>query len=153
MENALVVLDTDETGRALLAEAGQLAAGADARLLVLSVLSPEDYTEKREALEAAAREEHTSYDTGAVLDRARQDAEEVAKDVFPDLDLEWEGVGARVTESETEAERILGVATDRDVDHLFITGHRRSPTGKAVFGDRAQSLILNFDGPVTTLLD
>jgi nucleotide-binding universal stress UspA family protein len=153
MDHALVVLDTDATGRALLEEAGRLAAGAGARLSVLSLLSPEEYTEKREALEAAAREEHTSYDTGAVLDRARQDAEEIAEDVFGDLDLEWEGIGARVTEGETEAERILGVASERDYDHLFITGHRRSPTGKAVFGDRAQSLILNFDGPVTTLLD
>jgi len=35
---------------------------------------------------------------------------------------------------------------------VFLTGKKRSPTGKAVFGDRSQAIILNFDGPVTTLL-
>jgi len=32
---------------------------------------------------------------------------------------------------------------------VFVRGRRRSPTGKAVFGDTAQAVILNFDGFVT----
>lgn len=44
---------------------------------------------------------------------------------------------------------ILRTADEFDVDHLFIHGKQRSPTGKAVFGNLAQAIILEFDGPVT----
>ncbi|MFC6907201.1 universal stress protein [Halalkalicoccus tibetensis] len=48
---------------------------------------------------------------------------------------------------------ILTEANKRNCDHIFVTGEKRSPTGKAVFGDTAQSIILNFEGPVTVQVD
>lgn len=155
MDHGLVVLDTDENGRELLAEAGQLAGGAGAKLDVVALISAEEYAEKEEALEAAGREEHTSFNSGAVLDRVKRDAEEVVETVFADADAapDWSAIGARVGEKETEADRILDVADRREADHLFVAGRRRSPTGKVVFGDRAQSILLNFEGPVTTQLE
>lgn len=152
MERALVVLETDEDGRKLLREAGEFAAGVDAHLDVLALMSAEEYTEKRETLEAAGKGEHTTYDEGAVLDNLRQNSEGVVESELDGLDVDWNVVAGRVGDAERQADRILKTAEDNEADHVFLTGNKRSPTGKAVFGDRAQAVILNFDGPVTTLL-
>lgn len=154
MERALVVLETTDTGRELLAEAAQLADGTGARLDVLSLITGDEYDEQQDVLDAAGREEHTTYDSGAVLDHVKQDATEVVEEVLADIDAapNWQPVAARVGDHESEADRILDVTERNKTDHLFVPGKRRSPTGKVVFGDRAQSLLLNFDGPVTTLL-
>lgn len=41
---------------------------------------------------------------------------------------------------------------DYNCDHVFAIGNYRSPTGKAVFGDTAQRLILSFPGYVTVTM-
>ncbi|NLV09506.1 universal stress protein [Halomicrobium sp. HM KBTZ05] len=152
MDDALVVLDTDERGRELLTEAAQLAGGADARLHVLSLLTHEAFEEKRDSLDAVAEEEHTSYDDSVIMDDVHQEAAAVVEEVVGDYDVEWDVLAGRIGQAETEADRILEAAADNDIDHVFLTGDQRSPTGKAVFGDRAQAVIINFDGPVTSLL-
>ncbi|QPV61848.1 universal stress protein [Halosimplex litoreum] len=149
MDRPLVVYDDENTE--LLEEAGEIAAGVDAQLIVLSLMTADEFREAREALDVVAQEEHTAYDDSVVIDAAKKQARETAKDVFDD-DVDYRIVGARIGDSESEADRILEVADDNDIDHVFITGQKRSPTGKAVFGDRVQSIILNFDGPVTSLL-
>ncbi|MFB6140007.1 MAG: universal stress protein [Halosimplex sp.] len=150
MDKPLVVYDEENTE--LLEEAGELAGGVGAELTILSLMSADEFREAREALDVVAEEEHTSYDDSVVIDAAKRQARETAKDVLGDVDVEWTVVGARIGDGESEAQRVLEVADNRDVDHVFINGEKRSPTGKAVFGDRVQSVILNFDGPVTSLL-
>lgn len=150
MDKPLVVYDEENTE--LLQEAGELAGGVDATLTIVSLMTADEFREAREALDVVAQEEHTSYDDSVVIDAAKRQAKETAEDVLADVDVEWTVVGARIGDGESEADRILEVADKNDVDHVFITGQKRSPTGKAVFGDRVQSVILNFDGPVTSLL-
>lgn len=154
MDHGFIVLETDEKGRELLREAATLSAGVDAQLDVISLITADEYEKDLETLEAVGAEEHTSFDASAVLDRVKRDAEDVVEEELADLDLDlnWRAIGARVGDGDTEAERVLEVAERREADHLFVPGRRRSPTGKVVFGDRAQSILLNFDGPVTTLL-
>ena len=150
MDRPLVVYDDDNTE--LLAEAGRLAGGVDATLTILSLMTAEEFREAREALDVVAEEEQTNYDDSVVIDAARRQASDTAEEVLADVDVDWQVVGARIGDGETEADRILEVADDNDIGHVFVTGQKRSPTGKAVFGDRVQSVILNFDGPVTSLL-
>ncbi|MFC6725558.1 universal stress protein, partial [Halobium palmae] len=64
--------------------------------------------------------------------------------VADDVEL---SVVARTTDD--VAETVLEVAQERGCDHAFLLGKRRSPTGKALFGDVAQQVVLNFDGYVT----
>ncbi|WP_436931399.1 universal stress protein [Halosimplex halobium] len=149
MDRPLVVYDDENTE--LLEEAGEIAAGVDAQLIVLSLMTADEFREAREALDVVAKEEHTAYDDSVVIDAAKKQARETAGELFDD-DVDYRIVGARIGDGESEADRILEVADDNNVDHVFITGQKRSPTGKAVFGDRVQSIILNFDGPVTSLL-
>ncbi|WP_135365662.1 universal stress protein [Halosimplex halophilum] len=149
MDRPLVVYDDEN--RELLEEAGEIAAGVDAELIILSLMTADEFREAREALDVVAQEEHTAYDDSVVIDAAKKQAREAARELFDD-EVDYRIVGARIGDSESEADRILEVADDNSVDHVFITGQKRSPTGKAVFGDRVQSIILNFDGPVTSLL-
>jgi nucleotide-binding universal stress UspA family protein len=45
--------------------------------------------------------------------------------------------------------RIVSLAETSDVDLVIVGGEKRSPTGKAVFGSTAQTVMLNAPCPVT----
>lgn len=148
MDTALVVLPEGERME-LLREAGELAGGVDATLYVLSLIDEDEVEKNIETLDTIAEVEEISYSIDAAsTEPARNAARDAAQATFDDISVEYEALGV-VVESDKRANTILDVAEDRDCDHVFIAGRRRSPTGKAVFGDVAQSVILNFDGYVT----
>ena len=47
-----------------------------------------------------------------------------------------------------EADAILEAATDVDADVLYVSGRKRSPTGKAVFGSTVHRLLMDSPCPV-----
>ena len=48
-------------------------------------------------------------------------------------------------------EELIAAADDIDADLICVSGRRRSPAGKAVFGSTTQALVLNADRPVLTV--
>lgn len=151
MERALVVVDDTDTHRELLEEAGELAQGVGAELVLFSWTTPEEYESDTETLETVEAAEHTSYSGTDALDVAKKFARTMASDVLGD-DVPVD-VTAAVADDDDLAEEILDAADREDCDHVFIVGRRRSPTGKVIFGNVAQRVILNFDGPVTVVMD
>jgi len=154
MDRALFVaqFDTEET-RTLLREAGELAAGVEAELIILHVMEESEYEERAESRRAirAIDEELTQlggYPLTEATDDAQRLAERLGWDAIDHLPLEWLALGT----VGREGKQILAVAEEFDADHLFVVGKRRSPSGKAIFGDLTQQLILEFPGPVTTLI-
>ncbi len=144
MQRALVLVEGTPEEKELVRLAGELAAGVGAEVYLLHVTTEEEFAERRDALNDMTQLDLT-YGVSEAGEGARQFAQHVGNEVFSDMDVEFRAVG-RLGDVESET---LAVAEEIGCDHLFVAGRKRSPTGKAIFGDRAQSLILNFEGPVT----
>ncbi|WP_207592738.1 universal stress protein [Halomontanus rarus] len=150
MERPLVVTDSSENVVEIIREAGELAADTDSPLTVLTVVTESEYEKDAEVLGTIEAVEGSSYDLGPVA-YAKEVAQTAIADLLSDLDIEIEAIGKFVDDDSDRADAILEVAAENDCDYVFLMGRRRSPTGKAIFGDTAQSVILNFDGYVVTM--
>jgi nucleotide-binding universal stress UspA family protein len=148
MDKGLVVVRQESpTTSELVREAGELAAGVDAELLLLHVMPENEYEERM-----SSRLETGSGGGTFSIDEAEREATHIAKEAgretLADLDVDFEASGM-VGRLERD---VIDVAEREGCDHVFITGQRRSPSGKAIFGDVAQRILLNFDGMVTVSL-
>lgn len=146
MDRAIAVVEASDSAKQLVEEAGELAAGVGADLLLLHVTTETEYGERRESM-ANIPDFDVTYTIDEATDGARKFASDIGRDVLSDVDIEPTSVG-RVGD---KGDEILALADDRDADHIFIAGRKRSPTGKAIFGDVTQRIILEFDGAVTVI--
>lgn len=146
MERALAIVDASEPAKDLVREAGELAAGVDAELILAHITTEEEYNDRLNAMESIPKGS-VNYSLDQAQEGGRQFARDVAEEVLADVDVDYEVIGA-VGE---RAERILTMVDGEDCDHIFMAGRKRSPTGKAVFGDATQRVILDYDGAVTVV--
>ena len=146
MDRGLVVFEDSSVHRGLLREAAEHAAGANAPLLLLVLVDETELEEDVETLSSIGRVEHSHYDADTVLSAVAEDLADSARAVMDDFDVTFD---SKATSSDGEATAVISTATEHDCDHVFLLGRRRSPTRKAVFGDLAQQVVLNFDGYVT----
>lgn len=152
MDRPLVVTDPSDRAVDLIREAGELAEAAGVPLRVLTIVSEEEFQDDSAVIDSIADAEGESYGMTA-SGYAERVARSAISDELSDLDVETEAIGRAVNDEGEQAEAILRVAADNDCDYVFLIGQRRRPTGKAVFGDTAQQVILNFDQYVVTLTE
>lgn len=145
MERALVIVQDSENGRELVKLAGKIISGLDGTLLIVFPRSESSYEEELQRKARSGVQIESMEDALGVAERI---ADSVAKDALADHNVEYETRGflGEIPED------LLRLAEDEGCDHVFVTGEARSPTGKALFGDTAQRILLNFDGPVTSLI-
>jgi len=148
MKRGLVSLRETETHLELLTEAAEWIDGANGELVVLWHVDESEYDARVDSLESVERAEHVDYDHAAIIEGAEADAREFAGSVLSETGIEPQIV-VDVDSEKTRAQHVLDAAREHDCDHVFIVGSSRSPTGKAVFGDFAQKVILNFEGYTT----
>jgi nucleotide-binding universal stress UspA family protein len=152
MQRGLVIVEDSQKGRKLLDEAAAAARGSDCGLVVLSIIRPESFAADVETLEAIGDVEDTHYDENNVLDAERNSVQSIVADSIDDGNLEIT-YHVSVAPQDELVKEVLQTAQNTGCDHLFTCGNQRSPTGKAIFGDSTQQLLLEFPGPVTVALD
>lgn len=143
----LAAIDENERSRTVATIAADLAATYDEPLVALHVVPNEDFEEHKAAIERVGEQKSYSFtqEESSAEQFVRAFVEESVDD-FGDLDFEARGRVGDVTEE------ILAEAESLDPRYLVISGRRRSPSGKAVFGSTAQRLLLNAECPVVTKL-
>lgn len=146
MDRALVVVEPTDAAEDLAREAASLAEGVDAEVVVIHATTSEEYTARRQAMSSMAGSAG-EYTTADASEGAARFASDVADDVFAAFDVEYETAGYVGDKGAT----VLRAAAEHDCDHVFLPGRKRSPTGKALFGDDTQQVLLEFDGPVTVV--
>lgn len=147
MDRALVVVDDTESHRELVQEAADLAEGVDAGLVMFSWISEDELEQGLDAVEAVEKAEHAKFGDTTPEDFVGNIVQNVTSDALDrpvDYELAW-----AVTEEDELADEILAAARENECDHVFLVGQRRSPTGKVLFGDVAQKVLLNFEDFVT----
>lgn len=146
MERVLAIVEPTEAAKELVHEAGVLANGVDADLILAHVTTEEAYSARREAM-GSLLNSSTNYTIDEAQEGATQFARDIGSEVLSEVGVEYEVAGYLGD----KAEKVLQAAQKHDCDHIFLAGRQRSPTGKALFGDATQRVILDFDGPVTVV--
>lgn len=85
------------------------------------------------------------------IEDAEHDASRVAGDVVDGTIERRRDVTLQGRVGDT-LDEILGEADRRDAEFVVVGGRKRSPTGKALFGSVTQSILLNADRPVVSIL-
>lgn len=152
MERGLVLTSGTDLDVDLLAEAAATARGAGRSLVVLALLSPDSIEADLEQLDAIGEVEGTEYSEHTVLNAERDALQSTVAEVV-DTDTTPVECHARVAPTREHVEVVLDLADRSDCGHLYVEGARRSPTGKALFGDVTQQLLLQFPGYVTVSLE
>lgn len=137
----VAAVDRSERGDEIVAEANELANAFDQDLHVVHVLSQSEFVEL----------ERTSVDdTGQAIEMEdiRGIAREIASDCAEGVADNYEAVGL-VGDA---ADEIVRYSSKNNARYIVISGRRRSPVGKALFGSVTQSVLLDADRPVVTTI-
>lgn len=143
LESVLLPVGLDDSERVdrLVAEAIAIANATGATVSVLHVFSESELENTIDRLGIEPGSEAATPDM--VADRFAPLRDVTSR--LEDADVEYDVLG----EVGDAAERIAATARDVGADRIFIGGRKRSPTGKAVFGSTAQSVLLDAPCPVT----
>lgn len=154
MNTGLVVVDDTDRHRSLLETAGELAAGADAELVLLPMTTTDEVDAEREAIGQVSDAHVAAYGTDTIENRLLHNTGQLAREALETVEGEVDfTVVPKIVDASTEATAILDAAEEHGCDHIFLVGRKRSRTGKALFGSLAQTIMLTFDGQVTVELE
>ncbi len=139
----VAAVDQSAHARAVVAEAAALADAYSEPLEVVHVMSQSEFVSiQRESAEMTGKPIN--------LDRIREIAAEHADSVASDADISvpYTPVGI-VGDASSE---IVEYAEESDASYIVVGPRERSPTGKAVFGSTAQSILLTATCPVVSIV-
>lgn len=144
-----VLAAIDETGQAkqIITMAYDLARAFGDELTVLHVIPEEDYEAHREKLENVPGFDDFSF--GHELENAAEIAQRFVEQTI-DADDRDEVNVTTIGRIGDVASEIVKEGNRMNPRFLVIGGTRRSPVGKAIFGDTGQQIILESDCPVVT---
>lgn len=143
----LAAIDENERSRNVARIASDLASTYDDTLVALHVVPEKDFNAHKESMESIS--EFQDYSFTQEAESAERFVREFVLESVDTIDTEQFEARGRVGRVTDE---ILAEAADLEPRFLVISGRRRSPSGKAIFGNTAQQVLLNADCPVVTQL-
>jgi len=143
----LAAIDDIERSKQVVTIAYDLAEKYDDTLAALHVVPTEDYDAHRRSIEKIP--EFSDFSLTQEAESAENFAQRFVAESLGEYDDERIEPRGRVGDVATE---ILAEADRLDPRYLVISGRRRSPTGKAIFGNTAQAILLGAECPVVTKL-
>ncbi len=166
----LAAVDGEEVPSETVEVAGELARQFGEELVVLHVMPQEAFDELEEASSPESRSLEFPLAAGVSyggdgrdgsaasegnsrfsIEDGQREAASVARSVV-DGTLDDGGDVVTVGQVGEPTEEIIAEAERRDARYLVIGGRRRTPVGKAVFGSTTQSILLNAELPVMTVM-
>lgn len=140
----LAVGESQTDGVEQLAETAiDLAGPAGATVVLAQIFSEDAYNDARDRLQFDPDGNVTPSLVAERNVRIRDLSEQLA-----DAGVEYT-VQARLTDGNSEGDRFAELADDTGSDLVIVGGRGRTPTGKAVFGSTAQTIMLSAPCPVT----
>jgi nucleotide-binding universal stress UspA family protein len=143
MDRVLIAHDpsSEHWNNTLFTTARDIAEPADATVYVLHLFSDEEYDEVQEEMKL------DSGFGGPTPDDLAERVEEIQSEIelFDRQGIDYELRGVSGGEPVTQ---ILQKIEELEIDLILVSGEHRSPTGKAVFGDLAQQVLLQAQVPV-----
>lgn len=143
----LAAVDENNRSRMVAKIAADLATTYDDTLVALHVVPEEDFESHKKALQSLPK--FQDYSLTQEAESAKRVANEFVMDAVEDFDTDQFEARGRVGDVTDE---ILAEARDLEPRFLVLSGRRQSPTGKAIFGNTAQRILLNAECPVVTKL-
>ena len=127
--------------RRVVEEGHKLAEAFDEELHVLNVLQLSEFVDiETDAVRATDRPEE--------MQNVRNKAESIARGVTSDV-TDYAVTVGRIGDP---TEQIVQYALEKDASYVIVGGRKRTPTGKAIFGSITQSVLLEAEQPVVTVL-
>ncbi|MFP9061656.1 universal stress protein [Natrialbaceae archaeon A-chndr2] len=135
----VIVAAVDQSNRAdiVIEEANSLAKAFDDTVHVLHVMTQSEFVNM-------GRTAANNLDDSFSMEQVRETAAEIAADAATNLEVPSEAVGKMGDPADT----IVKYAEENQARYIVVAPRKRSPTGKAVFGSAAQSILLNSEIPV-----
>lgn len=133
-------VDRSDRAKVTVREAKALADAFGDELHVVHVLGQSEFIElERTSVEGTGR--------AVEMDRIKRIAAEIATEADESLDYTSVGLVGDA------ADELLRYSQEHDARFVVISGRKRSPVGKALFGSVTQQILLNADRPVVTAVD
>lgn len=137
----VAAVDRSEHAERIVNQAGSLAEAYNDSVDIVHVMSQSEFVD----LQTGSVQQD---DNPIEMDRIRQFASDIAEQAVGQISVPYETVGL----VGTPEEEVVRYATDQDARYIIVGPEKRSPTGKAVFGSVAQSILLNANCPVVSLV-
>lgn len=137
----IAAVDKSERTDVIVEQGRKLAKAFSTELQVIHVLNRSELREL----------ERVTFDkTGEAveMERVKEVAANIARESVEDIFPEAEAVGL----VGDPAQAITDYTQDQDAEYVVIGGRKRSPVGKALFGSVTQSILLNVNQPVVTVM-
>ncbi|MFC7216093.1 universal stress protein [Saliphagus sp. GCM10025334] len=138
----VAAVDRSERAKRVASEAESLALAFDEPLHVIHVMSRSEFVEIETTI-AERGEQSIS------VKKIRELAANKAGTAAEGSSREYTAVG-RVGDPKSE---VIQYANEKDARYIVVGGRKRSPAGKAVFGSVTQSILLNADSPVVSVIE